>query len=86
MDDLATIDTIAVHPDHRRTGLATALIATLVERLRVREVTTLDAWREMTWTPSLGTKHKASKHGSGTCTCTPTLLRKWKRLAPHAVS
>lgn len=42
--DSATIDTIVVHPDHRRTGLATALVATLVNRLRVRGVTMLDAW------------------------------------------
>jgi ribosomal protein S18 acetylase RimI-like enzyme len=44
VSDLATIDTIVVHPDHRRTGLATALLDTLIERLRGRGATTLDAW------------------------------------------
>lgn len=44
VDDIATIDTIAVHPDHRRVGLGAALVDTLVDRLRVRGVTTLDAW------------------------------------------
>lgn len=44
LHDTATIDTIAVHPDHRRTGLGAALIALLLNRLRDRGVTTLDAW------------------------------------------
>ncbi|KFC52955.1 hypothetical protein GY12_14725 [Micrococcus luteus] len=40
---LATIDTIAVHPDHRRAGLATRLLDAVVERLPER-ATVLDAW------------------------------------------
>ena len=43
-DDIATIDTIAIHPEHRRTGLGSALVATLLNRLRARGVTMLDAW------------------------------------------
>jgi ribosomal protein S18 acetylase RimI-like enzyme len=40
----ATIDTVVVHPDHRRTGLATALLGELVRRLKERDVALLDAW------------------------------------------
>ncbi len=40
----ATIDTIAVHPDHARHGIATALLATAVSLLRAAGVATLDAW------------------------------------------
>jgi len=39
----ATIDSIAVHPDHRRSGIATALLREGLSRLP-GEVTTLDAW------------------------------------------
>jgi ribosomal protein S18 acetylase RimI-like enzyme len=39
----ATIDSIAVHPDHRRAGLATALLREGLARLPAG-VTTLDAW------------------------------------------
>jgi len=38
----ATIDTIAVHPDHSRRGIATALLNTAVSRLS--GYSTLDAW------------------------------------------
>ncbi|WP_248579574.1 GNAT family N-acetyltransferase [Nocardioides sp. InS609-2] len=40
----ATIDTVVVHPDHRRTGLAGALLDELVRRLKARGITRLDAW------------------------------------------
>lgn len=43
VNELATIDTIAVHPDHRRAGLGAALVDRLVDRLRLRGVTMLDA-------------------------------------------
>ena len=42
-NDLATIDVIAVHPDHQRRGIANALLATARERLP-EQVTCLDAW------------------------------------------
>lgn len=41
--ELATIDTIAVHPDHRRRGIADALMDEALALLPA-EVTTLDAW------------------------------------------
>jgi ribosomal protein S18 acetylase RimI-like enzyme len=40
----ATIDTIAVHPDHARAGIAGALLEEALERLRGTGTTTLDAW------------------------------------------
>lgn len=44
-DGLATIDTIAVHPDHERAGIAGALLAEALERLdRWATVTDLEAW------------------------------------------
>ncbi|WP_410786759.1 GNAT family N-acetyltransferase [Kribbella sp. C-35] len=39
--DRATIDVLAVHPDHQRQGLATQLLETVLPRL---EVDVLDAW------------------------------------------
>jgi len=39
----ATIDCIAVHPDHRRTGLGTSLLQAALARLPA-DVATLDAW------------------------------------------
>jgi ribosomal protein S18 acetylase RimI-like enzyme len=41
--ELATIDTIAVHPDHRREGIADALLGEGLRRLPSR-ISTLDAW------------------------------------------
>jgi ribosomal protein S18 acetylase RimI-like enzyme len=41
---LATIDTIAVHPDNARRGTATALLAEALDRLPGCGVETLDAW------------------------------------------
>lgn len=41
--DLATIDTVAVHPDHQGHGTASSLLAQVRERLP-DTVTTLDAW------------------------------------------
>lgn len=41
--DLATIDTVAVHPDRRGRGVATALLAEALRQLPP-SVTTLDAW------------------------------------------
>jgi ribosomal protein S18 acetylase RimI-like enzyme len=40
----ATIGTVVVHPDHRRTGLGSVLIGELVRRLKQRGVRQLDAW------------------------------------------
>ncbi|MBB0228602.1 GNAT family N-acetyltransferase [Streptomyces calidiresistens] len=42
--DLATIDTVAVHPDHRRRGLGRQLLAEARTRLRAAGVPALDAW------------------------------------------
>lgn len=41
---VATIDTVAVHPDHQRTGIADALLATALPALAERSVAWLDAW------------------------------------------
>lgn len=40
----ATIDTIAVHPDHQNRGLATSLLEVALAGLSEARVTTLDAW------------------------------------------
>lgn len=40
----ATIDTIAVHPDHQGHGLATSLLEVALAALAETRVTTLDAW------------------------------------------
>lgn len=40
----ATIEVIAVHPDHARRGVATALLDHALPQLRAAGVTTLDAW------------------------------------------
>ena len=42
--ELATIDTVAVHPDHRRRGLGRQLLARTREWAREVGATTLDAW------------------------------------------
>jgi ribosomal protein S18 acetylase RimI-like enzyme len=42
--DAATIDSIAVHPDHARQGVATALLDAVMPQVRAAGVTTLDAW------------------------------------------
>lgn len=42
-DTLATIDTVAVHPDHARRGTATALLTEALDRLPAH-VDALDAW------------------------------------------
>lgn len=41
---VATIDTIAVHPDHHRSGIATALLEQALHTLRDKGVRNLDAW------------------------------------------
>ncbi|MEU4099016.1 GNAT family N-acetyltransferase [Streptomyces sp. NPDC026673] len=41
---LATIDTVAVHPDHHRRGLGRALLRRTRAQVRERGATTLDAW------------------------------------------
>ncbi|UED87143.1 GNAT family N-acetyltransferase [Streptomyces profundus] len=43
-DRLATIETIAVHPDAQRQGIATALLAEARARAEAAGATTLDAW------------------------------------------
>lgn len=43
-EQVATIDTLAVHPDHHRRGIADALLAEALRRLVPRSVTWLDAW------------------------------------------
>lgn len=40
----ATIDTVAVHPDHRRRGIADGLLAEAMGRLGALTLSTLDAW------------------------------------------
>jgi ribosomal protein S18 acetylase RimI-like enzyme len=40
----ATVETVVVHPDHQRRGIATALLAEALRRLERCGVTTLDAW------------------------------------------
>lgn len=40
----ATIDTLAVHPDHVRRGAGATMLAVATERLRAQGVETLDAW------------------------------------------
>lgn len=42
--DDATIDTVAVHPDHQGRGIGTALLDALLGLLREAGVRTLDAW------------------------------------------
>jgi ribosomal protein S18 acetylase RimI-like enzyme len=41
---LATIETIAVHPDHQRRGVGTALLQAAVARATALDATELDAW------------------------------------------
>lgn len=43
-DDAATIETLAVLPEHARTGTATRLLHAALPELRRRDVQTLDAW------------------------------------------
>ncbi|MFG3369638.1 GNAT family N-acetyltransferase [Streptomyces sp. NPDC048156] len=43
-DELATIDTIAVHPDHQHQGLGRALLTEARARVSALGVPTLDAW------------------------------------------
>ena len=43
-DGLATIDTVAVHPDHQRRGIGRVLMDQTVTRTRALGPTTLDAW------------------------------------------
>lgn len=40
----ATIDTIAIHPDHQRAGIATGLLHAAAPLLKGQGVSTLDAW------------------------------------------
>jgi ribosomal protein S18 acetylase RimI-like enzyme len=42
--DLATVDTIAVHPDHQSRGIGTALLQAAKEHVKAQGATTLDAW------------------------------------------
>lgn len=42
--DLATIDTVAIHPDHQHQGLGRSLLARARARLLALGVPTLDAW------------------------------------------
>ena len=42
--ELATIECVAVHPDFRRAGVASALLTTALKRLATTPATVLDAW------------------------------------------
>jgi ribosomal protein S18 acetylase RimI-like enzyme len=42
--DLATIDTVAVHPDHQRQGVAAALLGVARQRAAGLAVVTIEAW------------------------------------------
>jgi GNAT superfamily N-acetyltransferase len=42
--ELATIECVAVHPDHQRAGVASALLSTALGRLAGTSATVLDAW------------------------------------------
>ncbi|MEY9910759.1 ribosomal protein S18 acetylase RimI-like enzyme [Catenulispora sp. MAP12-49] len=42
--ELATIETVAVHPDHQRRGLGRALLAEAAARAAAASAATLDAW------------------------------------------
>ncbi|MDB1088680.1 GNAT family N-acetyltransferase [Streptomyces sp. ACA25] len=42
--EVATIDTVAVHPDHQRHGIGRALLVEAGARLRALGASTLDAW------------------------------------------
>ncbi|HWG28409.1 GNAT family N-acetyltransferase [Actinospica sp.] len=42
--DLATIETVCVHPDHRRYGIATRLLREAIQRLDGSPARVLDAW------------------------------------------
>jgi ribosomal protein S18 acetylase RimI-like enzyme len=42
--ELATIDTVAVHPDHQRRGIGRRLLTEATARARALPATTLDAW------------------------------------------
>ncbi|MBX9471616.1 GNAT family N-acetyltransferase [Microcella sp.] len=62
-ESLATIDSIAVHPDHSRRGIATALVQKAIAELP-STVTTLDAWTRddepaIRWYQSQGMRDEA---------------------------
>jgi len=42
--DLATIETIAVHPDHQREGVGAAMLTDAIRRARALGATQIDAW------------------------------------------
>jgi ribosomal protein S18 acetylase RimI-like enzyme len=42
--DAATVDSLAVHPDHARQGIATALLDAALPQVRAAGAATLDAW------------------------------------------
>ncbi|MGW4471438.1 GNAT family N-acetyltransferase [Nonomuraea sp. NPDC004354] len=42
--ELATIDTVAVHPDHQYRGIGRALLGEALRRVAALNVSTLDAW------------------------------------------
>lgn len=43
-DNAATIETVAVHPDALRQGIASELLACTLQALRTSEIATVDAW------------------------------------------
>lgn len=43
-DEAATIETVAVHPDHQGRGVGRALLQEALDRLAAQGVTALDAW------------------------------------------
>lgn len=66
--ELATIDTVAVHPDHQGDGIATALLTRAQAELP-RSVTTLDAWTrdEPTLQPARRSEHSSLDVTAGLC-------------------
>ncbi|MGX1675283.1 GNAT family N-acetyltransferase [Streptomyces sp. NPDC055400] len=68
--DLATIDTVAVHPDHQHQGHGRALLAEAQTRARALSLNTLDAWTSLT--ACAGIEAWDSPRATTTCTSTPT--------------
>ena len=85
-DDLATIDTVAVHPDNQGEGIAAALL-THARRELPSTVTTVDAWTRED-EPALGSYHaQGFVEWSTTSTSTrPARTRTIGRTSPDRLS